>query len=157
VGAETGTVWSPAAFDIDFAYAASDILVTRRVPSQSLSCLRHAPMESCGLPMAAFVTMLRLSVAYGVRSAFAGVLEQREADPAIPKTPFARVTIRQEKSCVTTLVGFARTAENCNLFSSSPDLIGFSAPARRFLELFSQKTFLRTKKRESVRVWAQSN
>jgi len=77
-----------------FPYAASAVLVTRRVPSQSLLCLRHAPMEPSGLPMAAFVTMLGLSVAYGVRFAFAGLLEQRVAGPAIPETPFARVTVR---------------------------------------------------------------
>ena len=54
----------------------------------------HAFMDPGGLPKAAVVIILWLLVAYGVRSAFAGVLQQRVDDLAIPKTQFTRATAR---------------------------------------------------------------
>jgi putative oxidoreductase len=54
----------------------------------------HAFMDPSGLPMAAVVTLLWLLVAYSVRSAFAGLLQQRVDDLAIPKTQFTRETVR---------------------------------------------------------------
>ena len=54
----------------------------------------HAFMDPRGLPRAAIVIMLWLFVAYSVRSAFVGLLQQRVTDPAIPKTPLARATVR---------------------------------------------------------------
>jgi hypothetical protein len=40
------------------------------------------------------VTILWLLVAYSVRSAFAGLLQARVDDLAIPKTQFTRATVR---------------------------------------------------------------
>jgi putative oxidoreductase len=54
----------------------------------------HAFMDPGGLPKAAVVIMLWLVVAYSVRSAFAGVLQQRVDDLAVPKTQFTRATAR---------------------------------------------------------------
>ena len=54
----------------------------------------HAFMDPSGLPMAAVVTLLWLLVAYSVRSAFAGLLQQRVDDLAIPKAQFTRETVR---------------------------------------------------------------
>ena len=54
----------------------------------------HAFMDPGGLPRAAVVIILWLLVAYSVRSAFAGVLQQRVDDLAIPKTQFTRETVR---------------------------------------------------------------
>ncbi len=54
----------------------------------------HAFMDPRALPRAAIVIMLWLFVAYSVRSAFVGLLQQRVIDPAIPKTPLARATVR---------------------------------------------------------------
>ena len=54
----------------------------------------HAFMDPSGLPRAAVVIVLWLLVAYSVRSAFAGVLQQRVDDPAIPKTQFMGATVR---------------------------------------------------------------
>ena len=54
----------------------------------------HAFMDPSGLPRAAVVIILWLLVAYSVRSAFAGVLQQRVNDPAIPKTQFMSATVR---------------------------------------------------------------
>jgi putative oxidoreductase len=54
----------------------------------------HAFMDPSGLPRAAVVILLWLLVAYSVRSAFAGVLQQRVDDLAIPKTQLTRVTAR---------------------------------------------------------------
>jgi putative oxidoreductase len=42
----------------------------------------HALMAPSGLPMALFVTVLWVLVAYGVRSAFAGLLQMRGAETA---------------------------------------------------------------------------
>ena len=54
----------------------------------------HAFMDPSGLPRAAVVTLLWLLAAYSVRSAFAGLLQQRVDDLAIPKTQFTRETVR---------------------------------------------------------------
>jgi putative oxidoreductase len=54
----------------------------------------HLFMDPSGLPRAAVVTLLWLLVAYSVRSAFAGLLQQRVDDLAIPKTQFTRETVR---------------------------------------------------------------
>ena len=54
----------------------------------------HAFMDPSGLPRAAFVVILWLLVAYSVRSAFAGVLQQRVDDLTISQTPFMRATVR---------------------------------------------------------------
>jgi peptidoglycan biosynthesis protein MviN/MurJ (putative lipid II flippase) len=54
----------------------------------------HAFMDPSGLPRAAFMIILWLLAAYNVRSAFAGVLQRRVDDPAIPKTEFTRATVR---------------------------------------------------------------
>lgn len=54
----------------------------------------HALMDPSNLPRAAVVIILWLLVAYSVRSAFAGVIQQRVNDPAIPKFPLARATVR---------------------------------------------------------------
>jgi putative oxidoreductase len=54
----------------------------------------HAFMDPSGLPMAAVVIILWILVAYSVRSAFAGVLQQRVDDLAIPKTQFMGATVR---------------------------------------------------------------
>ena len=54
----------------------------------------HAFMDPSGLPRAVFVIVLWLLVAYSVRSAFAGLLEQRVDDLAIPKTQFTREPVR---------------------------------------------------------------
>ena len=54
----------------------------------------HAFMDPSGLPRAAVVIVLWSLVAYNVRSAFAGVLQQRVDDPAMPKTQFTRATAR---------------------------------------------------------------
>jgi len=54
----------------------------------------HAFMDSGGLARAVVVIILWLLVAYSVRSAFAGVLQQRVDDLAIPKTQFTRETVR---------------------------------------------------------------
>jgi putative oxidoreductase len=54
----------------------------------------HALMDPGGLPRAVVVILLWLLVAYSVRSAFAGVLQQRVSDPAIPKIPLAGATVR---------------------------------------------------------------
>jgi len=54
----------------------------------------HAFMNPSGLPRAAVVIVLWSLVAYSVRSAFAGVLQQRVDDPAMPKTQFTRATAR---------------------------------------------------------------
>jgi len=54
----------------------------------------HAFMDTAGLPRAAVVTILWLLVAYSVRSAFAGLLQARVDDVAIPKTQFTRATVR---------------------------------------------------------------
>jgi putative oxidoreductase len=56
--------------------------------------LYHVFMDPSGLPRAAVVIILWLLVAYGVRSAFAGVLQQRVDDLAIPKTEFTNATVR---------------------------------------------------------------
>ena len=45
----------------------------------------HAFMDPGGLPRAAVVIILWLVVAYSVRSAFAGIFQQRADDLAIPK------------------------------------------------------------------------
>jgi putative oxidoreductase len=42
----------------------------------------HALMEPSGLPLAIFVTVLWILVVLGVRSAFAGLLQQRVQSPA---------------------------------------------------------------------------
>jgi hypothetical protein len=54
----------------------------------------HAFMDPTGLPRAAVVIILWLVVAYSVRSAFAGILQQRVDDLAVPKTQFTRATAR---------------------------------------------------------------
>jgi putative oxidoreductase len=54
----------------------------------------HAFMDPSGLPRAAFVIVLWLLVAYSVRSAFAGILQQRVDDLAVLKTQFTRATVR---------------------------------------------------------------
>jgi putative oxidoreductase len=54
----------------------------------------HAFMDPGGLARAVVVIILWLLVAYSVRSAFAGVLQQRVDDLAIPKTQFTRETVR---------------------------------------------------------------
>jgi putative oxidoreductase len=54
----------------------------------------HAFMDPGGLPRAIVVTVLWLLVAYSVRSAFAGIFQQRVDDLAIPKTQFTRATVR---------------------------------------------------------------
>jgi len=54
----------------------------------------HVFMDPSGLPRAAVVTLLWLLVAYSVRSAFAGLLQQRVDDLAIPKAQFTRETVR---------------------------------------------------------------
>ena len=54
----------------------------------------HVFMDSSDLPRAAVVIILWLLVAYSVRSAFAGVLQQRVDDLAIPKPQFTRATVR---------------------------------------------------------------
>jgi putative oxidoreductase len=54
----------------------------------------HALMDPSGLPRAAFVIILWLVVAYSVRSAFAGILQQRVDDLAVPKTQFTRAAAR---------------------------------------------------------------
>jgi putative oxidoreductase len=54
----------------------------------------HVFMDPSGLPRAAVVTLLWLLVAYSVRSAFAGLLQQRVDDLAIPKTQFTREPVR---------------------------------------------------------------
>jgi putative oxidoreductase len=54
----------------------------------------HAFMDPSGLPRAAVVIILWLVVAYSVRSAFVGVLQQRVDDLAIPKTQFTSATAR---------------------------------------------------------------
>jgi putative oxidoreductase len=54
----------------------------------------HAFMDPSGLPRAAVVIILWLLVAYSVRSAFAGVLQQRVDDLAIAKTQFTSATAR---------------------------------------------------------------
>ena len=54
----------------------------------------HLFMDPSGLPRAAVVTLLWLLVAYSVRSAFAGLLQQRVDDLAIPKAQFTRETVR---------------------------------------------------------------
>ena len=54
----------------------------------------HVFMDPSGLPRAAVVTLLWLLVAYSVRSAFAGLLQARVDDLAIPKTQFTRATVR---------------------------------------------------------------
>jgi putative oxidoreductase len=56
--------------------------------------LYHAFMDPSGLPRAAVVIALWSLVAYRVRSAFAGLLEQRVDDPAIPKAQFTRAAVR---------------------------------------------------------------
>jgi uncharacterized membrane protein YphA (DoxX/SURF4 family) len=56
--------------------------------------LYHAFMDSSGLPRAALVIILWLLVAYSVRSAFVGVLQQRVDDLATPKTQFTSATVR---------------------------------------------------------------
>jgi putative oxidoreductase len=47
--------------------------------------LFHVFMDPSGLPRAGFVIILWLLVAYSVRSAFAGIFQQRVDDLAIPK------------------------------------------------------------------------
>ena len=54
----------------------------------------HALMDPGGLPRAAFVIVLWFLVAYSVRSAFAGIFQQRVDDLAVPKTQFTRATAR---------------------------------------------------------------
>jgi len=54
----------------------------------------HALMDPGGLPRAAFVIVLWFLVAYSVRSAFAGIFQQRVDDLAIPKAQFTRATAR---------------------------------------------------------------
>jgi putative oxidoreductase len=54
----------------------------------------HALMDPGGLPRAAFVIVLWFLVAYSVRSAFAGIFQQRVDDLAVPKTQFTRATVR---------------------------------------------------------------
>jgi putative oxidoreductase len=54
----------------------------------------HAFMNPSGLPRAAVVIILWLLVAYSVRSAFAGVLQQRVNNTAISKPPLASATVR---------------------------------------------------------------
>jgi putative oxidoreductase len=54
----------------------------------------HAFMDPSGLPRAVVVIVLWLFVAYSVRSAFAGLLQQRVDDSAVPKTQFTRATVR---------------------------------------------------------------
>jgi putative oxidoreductase len=54
----------------------------------------HVFMDPSGLPRAAVVTLLWLLVAYSVRSAFAGLLQQHVDDLAIPKAQFTRETVR---------------------------------------------------------------
>jgi putative oxidoreductase len=54
----------------------------------------HAFMDPSGLPRAAVVIILWLVVAYSVRSAFAGILQQHVDDLAVPKTQFTRATAR---------------------------------------------------------------
>jgi hypothetical protein len=54
----------------------------------------HVFMDPSGLPRAAFVIILWLLVAYSVRSAFAGILQQRTDNPAVPKTQFSSATAR---------------------------------------------------------------
>ena len=54
----------------------------------------HAFMDPSGLPWAAVVIILWLLVAHSVRYAFAGVLQQRVDDAAIPKTQFMGATVR---------------------------------------------------------------
>jgi putative oxidoreductase len=54
----------------------------------------HAFMDPSGLPRAAFVIILWLLVAYSVRSAFAGIFQQRVDDLAVPKTQFTQATVR---------------------------------------------------------------
>ena len=54
----------------------------------------HAFMDPTGLPRAAVVIILWLVVACSVRSAFAGILQQRVDDLAVPKTQFTRATAR---------------------------------------------------------------
>jgi putative oxidoreductase len=56
--------------------------------------LYHVFMDPSGLPRAAVVIILWLLVTYGVRSAFAGILQQRVDDLAIPKTEFTNATVR---------------------------------------------------------------
>jgi putative oxidoreductase len=58
----------------------------------------HALMDPGGLPMAAVVVVLWFLVAYSVRSAFAGLFQQRINDLAYPKSPIyvgsARESVR---------------------------------------------------------------
>jgi putative oxidoreductase len=54
----------------------------------------HVFMDPSGLPRAVVVIVLWSLVAYSVRSAFAGVLQQRVDDAAIPKTQFMGATFR---------------------------------------------------------------
>jgi putative oxidoreductase len=54
----------------------------------------HAFMDPSGLPRAAFVIILWLAVAYSVRSAFSGILQQRVDDLAVSKTQFTRAAAR---------------------------------------------------------------
>jgi putative oxidoreductase len=54
----------------------------------------HAFMDPSGLPRAAVVIVLWLVVAYSVRSAFSGILQQRVDDLAVPKTQFTRAIAR---------------------------------------------------------------
>ena len=54
----------------------------------------HAFMDPGGLPRAIVVIVLWFLVAYSVRSAFAGIFQQRVDDLAIPKTQFTRATVR---------------------------------------------------------------
>jgi putative oxidoreductase len=56
--------------------------------------LFHAFMDHSGLPRAVFVIILWLLVAYSVRSAFAGVLQQRVNGSAIANAQFNSVTAR---------------------------------------------------------------
>ena len=54
----------------------------------------HAFMDPGGLPRAIVVIVLWFLVAYSVRSAFAGIFLQRVDQVAIPKTQFAKATVR---------------------------------------------------------------
>jgi putative oxidoreductase len=54
----------------------------------------HLFMDPTGIPRAIVVTVLWFLVAYSVRSAFAGILQQHVDDLTAPKTQFTRATVR---------------------------------------------------------------
>ena len=54
----------------------------------------HIFMDPSGIPRAVFVVVLWFLIAYSVRSAFAGLFQQRADDLAVPKAEFTRATAR---------------------------------------------------------------